>query len=322
MKGEGEKEGEEEGCISRRGVTESSEFWEMYWDLRLQPLQNLGKKAAILAASKLIRQVSQGGQAVRLLELGCGEGQIIGALVDGHAQVKSIAASVGVDYIAAAVEKCRKTYPGMRFVQGDFTDAAVLESLGQFEIVLLVNALHEVYSAAYSESLGEVDIPYAKQRAARAFGGAVGRVTPGGYVLLFDGLEPPGDPKQKIRVRFLTPQALEHFETFAREYHPFRITARALDRPDRVELSRRDFTRYITKSIFLGKALWQTERLESYQYFNETEFRALFESHGLTIRELRTLTVDEDKWRRSVVIESPGVKFPEEHILIIGQKHS
>ena len=301
-------------------MTESGEFWDMYWEIRLQPLQNLGKKAAILAGSRLIRQLSQGNRPVRLLELGCGEGQIIGALVDGHAQARLISASVGVDYVASAVEKCRKAYPGMTFVKGDFTDSALLGSLGQFEIVILVNALHEVYSATYSQSLGEVDIPYAKQRVAQAFAGAAARVAPGGYLLLFDGLEPPGDPRQKIRVRFLTPQALEHFETFAREYHPFQISARALGAANRVELSRRDFTRYITKSIFLGKDLWQTERLESYQYYNETEFRAIFAKEDLSIRELRTLTVDEDKWRRNVVIESPGVRFPDEHILIIGQK--
>jgi len=302
-------------------VTESSDFWDFYWEMRLQPLQNLGKRAAILAASRLIRQMSQPpGRPVRLLELGCGEGQIIGALVDGHAQVTAIQESVGVDYLAAAIETCRRAYPGMRFIVGDFTDAALLAALGQFQVVLLVNALHEVYSAAYSEPLGEVDVTLAKERVARAFAGAAERVAPGGYLLLFDGLEPPGDPRQKIRLRFLTRQAREHFETFVRQYRPFRISPRALGSPNRVELSRRDFTRYITKSIFLGKALWQTERYESYQYYNENEFRAAFARAGLTIRELRTLTVDDEKWRRTVAIESPGESFPEEHILIIGQK--
>jgi SAM-dependent methyltransferase len=303
-------------------MTESSEFWDFYWEMRLQSLQNLGKKAAILAASRLIRKmlVQAPGKPVRLLELGCGEGQIIGALVDGHAQAPAISSSVGVDYIAASVEKCRRAYPGMTFIEGDFTDNDLLDRLGQFEIVILVNALHEVFSSTFSESLQEVDVPLAKQRVAQAFTGAAARLAPGGYLLLFDGLEPPGDLNQKVRLRFLSPQSADHFETFAREYHPFQIRARASGGPNRVELSLRDFTRYITKSIFLGKALWQSERFESYQYYNESEFRAAFDREGLVIHELRTLTVDEDKWRRTVAIESPGVKFPEEHILIIAQK--
>ena len=54
--------------------------------------------------------------------------------------------------------------------------------------------------------------------------------------------------------------------------------------PYTIELSWRDFTRYITKSIFLGKPLWQTERLESYQYYDEAGFRLAFARQGLLIR--------------------------------------
>ena len=87
-----------------------------------------------------------------------------------------------------------------------------------------------------------------------------------------------------------------------------------------MELSYRDFTRYITKSIFLDKRLWQTERLESYQYFNEDEFRQAFARVGLVIDELRTLTVNYEKWRSEVEIETSGMDFPVEHILILARK--
>lgn len=301
-------------------MPETDEFWNFYWELRLQPLQNLGKREAILAVSRLIRELSAAGHPARMLELGCGEGQIIGALAEGHAQTPGVSDSVGIDYLHTSILKCRKDYPRLKFIEGDFTDQALLESLGQFQVVLMVNALHEVFSATYSEDLGEVDVPAAWERVAAAFAGAAGRVAPGGFLLLFDGLEPPGDPRRRVRLRFLHPEAREHFETFAREYHPFRITFRTLGSPYTVELSLRDFTRYITKSIFLGKRLWQSERLESYQYYTEEAFRKAFAGQNLRIRELRTLTVDEEKWRRNVVIETPGVSFPEEHILIVAQK--
>ncbi len=300
---------------------ESSAFWDLYWEVRLQEMQNLGKRHAILAISALIRQVSgKLARPLRLLELGCGEGQIIGALVEGHAQVCSSRACIGVDYLPASLKTARRDYPFMTFLEGDFTDAGLLERLGQFEIVLLVNALHEVYSATYSEKLGEVDVPAAKQRVERAFAGAVERVIPGGYLVIFDGLEPAGDISQKVRLRFLHAQAREHFLSFAQEYRPFQISYRTLGDPTIVELSRRDFARYITKSIFLGKRLWQTERLESYQYYTTQEFQAAFAKEGLEIVELRTLTVDDEKWRRTVEILTPGVDFPEEHIMIVARK--
>ncbi len=301
-------------------MPESEAFWDFYWEVRLEELQNLGKKAAILAASRLIRKLDEKpGQPVRLLELGCGEGQIIGALVEGHAQARSIDRSVGVDYIHSSIETCRRRYPGMRFIEGDFTDPALLESLGTFEILLLVNAIHEVFSAMYSPALGEVDVAPAKQKVEQAFAGAVERIAPGGYLVLFDGLEMDGDPQQKLRIRFLSRQAREHFGVFAREYKPFKIAYREVDN-GAIELSRRAFTRYITKSIFLGKSLWQTERLESYQYYQESEFRETVTRLGLKILELRTLTVDEDKWNDLVEILTPGASFPTEHILIVAQK--
>jgi len=303
-------------------MPENENFWNFYWEIRLQELQNLGKKEAVLVASKLIRQLATAAdRPVRILELGCGEGQIIGTLVEGHPQVRAIHESVGIDYNSRSIETCRRRFPAMRFVDGDFTRAEILNPLGQFELVMMVNALHEVFSDSYSQDIKEVDVPAAKANVLRALSGAVEKLAVGGYFLLFDGLEMMGDIHRKVRIKFRSPQAREHFLTFVREYHPFKITFREIDHPYRIELSQRDFTRYITKSIFLGKELWRTERLESYQYFNQSEFLAAIAKQGLTVIEQRTLTVDEEKWSRQVQIETRGVGFPEEHILIIAQKN-
>jgi SAM-dependent methyltransferase len=302
-------------------MPESNDFWDFYWEVRLHELENLGKREAILTASKLIRDLAERpGQPVRLLELGCGEGQIIGALVNAHSQVHLINTSCGVDYSSRAIEQCHRSYPGMSFIEGDFTDRGLMAGLGQYEIVLLVNSLHEVFSAAYSPELGEVDVPEGKQRVRQALAGAVERLEIGGYLVLFDGLETSGNVQETIRIRFQHWQARRRFDTFAREYQPFRISFQETGDPSCVELSQRDFNRYVTKSIFLEKPLWQIERLESYQYFNESEFRNAFAGLELTVHELRTLTVDYEKWHNEVDIETPEVDFPTEHILILAQK--
>jgi SAM-dependent methyltransferase len=302
-------------------MTESDQFWDFYWETSAQSLLDLGKWEAIRTASRLVRRLATDLlQPVRLLELGCGEGQVIGALVRAHAGLRGIEESCGVDYAPLAIEKARRAYPELTFVEGDFTDPHLLAGLGRFEIVLLVNALHEVFSAAYSDTLGEVDVPDAKQRVAQALAGAVERLAPGGYLLLFDGLEGPEDPSQILRIRWPDRQARRRFETFAAEYRPFRIAFRETGDPLQVELSYRDFTRYVTKSIFLDKLLWQTERLESYQYYTQAEFTAAFAHLGLEICELRTLTVNYAKWLAELEIETPGVDFPAEHLLLVGRK--
>jgi len=302
-------------------MPENDAFWEFYWESHLQPMENLGKRAAILSASALIRRLAgQTNQPLRLLELGCGEGQVIGTLLEAHSQVCSLPGSLGVDYNANFLAQCRHDYSELRCIEGDFTDPVLLAGLGKFDIVLLVNALHEVFSDCFSPELGQIDIPTAKLRVEKALVAAADRLEPGGWLILFDGLEPPHDPRTVLRIRFRDHQARQGFETFAQEYQPLQITYRQVEGPLCIELPWRDFTRYITKSIFLGKRLWESERLQSYQYFTEDEYRAAFEHSGLKVADLQTLTVNEEKWRNLVDIDTPGVSFPVEHILILAHR--
>lgn len=302
-------------------MKEDSAFWDFYWERNLKPMENLGKRAAILAVSALIRRLAvQTSQPIRLLELGCGEGQVIGTLLDAHSQVCSLEDSLGVDYNARFLAQCKRDHPGLKFIEGDFTDPVLLAKLGKFDIVILVNALHEVFSDGYSPELGEIDIPAAKLRVEQALVTASKQLEPGGWLVLFDGLEPAGNPRQLLRISFRDRQVRQEFDRFVNEYQPLRIKYNQVDSPLCVELSWRDFTRYITKSIFLGKKLWESERLQSYQYFTEGEYRSVFERQGLNISDLQTLTVNEEKWRNLVDIDTPGINFPEEHILI--QAHS
>jgi SAM-dependent methyltransferase len=186
-------------------MPESADFWDFYWEVHLRELESLGKREIILAVSRLIRRLAaHPDQQVRILELGCGEGQIIGTLVEAHAQVKSINASHGVDYSPRSIATCRRLYPQITFTECDFTDQKRLANFGLFEIVLLVNALHEVFSACYSPELGEVDVPAAKQRVEQALAVAVDRLVPGGFLALFDGLENSTDIQQWVSIRFLT----------------------------------------------------------------------------------------------------------------------
>jgi SAM-dependent methyltransferase len=300
---------------------DSSDFWELFWETRLRALENQGKREAILAVSRLLRgRFRQTGKPARVLELGCGEGQIVGALLDAHADLCDRSKVAGLDYNPRSLARCRRDFPALKFMQGDITDPVLLSSLGLYDFVLLVNVVHEVFSSTISPETGEVDVPLAKQRATAALAGAAGMLAPGGWLVLFDGLEPPGAADDLLRIRFIHSAARRDFDQFVAQYRPFRITFRETGDLLCVELSRRDFIRYMTKSIFLGKVLWERERLESYQYFTETEFRAAFEGLGLEIVELRPLSENEEKWRQRVLIETAGEEFPLEHVLILAQR--
>lgn len=302
-------------------MLETDEFWDFYWDIRLQTMENLGKREAVLAASRLLRQISRHKQQpLRILELGCGEGQVIGTLIDAHASLCDSQIVVGIDYNASSLARCQQDFPALRILNGDFTDQTLLASMGKYDLVLLVNALHEVFSDEITPELGEVDVLLGKQRVEDALRGAVSCLAPDGWLVLFDGVEPAGDPNKLLHIRFQDRQAWENFEIFASQYQPFQISYRKLGNPQTIEITRRNFTRYISKSIFLGKHLWQTERRESYQYYTLEEFQAAFSRQGLEIVELRTFTVNAEKWRRQVEIVSPGEDFPDEHVLILAHR--
>ena len=44
-------------------MPENETFWDFYWEIHLQPMRNLGKRFAILAASDLIRRAVSAKQA-------------------------------------------------------------------------------------------------------------------------------------------------------------------------------------------------------------------------------------------------------------------
>ncbi|MBW6474684.1 MAG: methyltransferase domain-containing protein [Anaerolineaceae bacterium] len=291
-------------------------FWNFYWETRLQHLQGQGKGEVILQSSRLIRAANQ---PIRILEAGCGEAQIIGSLVDAHGSPEGEQASVGIDRDLTALAVARKTYPSIRFLTGDFTDTELLQSLGKFDLLLLVNALHHVFSDAYDPSIGEIDVPKGKANLHTSFATLAQSVKPGGYVILFDGLEADIPLDTPVQIQFQSPEAQGKFQTFAREYLPFRIQYQ-LNTGDSVTLSMRNFTRYVTKIIFLGKPLWKRERQESYQYFNESEMHTMLTRNGFDIQEFRLLSVDYDHWLQEVRILTPGVDFPPEHVLITAQK--
>ena len=271
----------------------------------------------ILQASRLVRDANP---PARILEAGCGEAQIIGALVDAHGNPSGENPSVGIDRDTKALSVARHHYPSIRFLKGDFTDSHLLKSLGKFDLLLLVNALHHVFSDAYDSDLGEINVPIGKANVHSSFADLAQTVKPGGYLILFDGLEANGSPDALIQIRFLNSEAWQKFQTFAQEYKPFKIIYQLETDKKTITINLRDFTRYITKIIFLEKLLWERERQESYQYFQEVEMRQMIKENDFEIQEFRRLSVDYDHWLQEVEIITPGVEFPPEHVIITAQR--
>jgi SAM-dependent methyltransferase len=70
----------------------------------------------------------------RVLELGCGTGDLLAALEPSF--------GVGVDFSEGMIAQARQAYPDLRFLVGDIEDAAFFRSLpGPFDFIVVVDAL-------------------------------------------------------------------------------------------------------------------------------------------------------------------------------------
>src|SRR5258708_11664390 len=73
-------------------------------------------------------------QGARVLELGCGTGDLLAALKPSF--------GVGVDFSAGMIDEARKTHRELTFLVGDVEDPALLRSLpGPFDAIVVVDTL-------------------------------------------------------------------------------------------------------------------------------------------------------------------------------------
>ena len=70
----------------------------------------------------------------RVLEFGCGRGDLLAALEPSY--------GVGIDFSAKAIEKARARYPGLNFVLGDVEDPATLAAIeGPFDYIVMADTI-------------------------------------------------------------------------------------------------------------------------------------------------------------------------------------
>lgn len=296
-------------------------LWENYWLERQNSLRiSEGKGRAAAAAFELLRGVvGEGGRAIRMLELGCGEGHILGHLSELCAsEGMAVPECVGVDYEPGAIESARRLYPGVSFFVADYAGSP--PNLEPFDLVLLIGTLHEVYSSNYSVPSGGIDRALGKEAVRKALRGVLPLVAPGGHLVLFDGVEHDQSPDSEVEVSFRSHAALNEFRKFAAEYEAFRVGYEELEPNGRVRMSVHSFTRYITKTRFINGDLWEIERRESYQYFSADEFRECLAEAGLGTLKFERLSPHRRDWEERVEIKTAGVDFPDEHVLIVARK--
>jgi SAM-dependent methyltransferase len=91
-------------------------------------------RAAFFHAEDLLYLKFLIGDGARVLELGCGTGELLAALEPSY--------GVGVDFSAGMIAQARKAHPDLTFLLGDIEDSSFVRELpGPFDVILMVDTL-------------------------------------------------------------------------------------------------------------------------------------------------------------------------------------
>jgi SAM-dependent methyltransferase len=306
-------------------MTEKKEHfhnWQAYWQTKKNNLDvPLGKHVVKDIVSALTRTFPKDQlKHLRILEVGCGEGHILGWLADTNKEINP-ANIVGVDKNIDAIASGKIQYPQINFEYRDITDKAWTSMLGHFDIILFVNTLHEVFSSQYDPDIDEINSDKGKSLICEIINQAVGSLAKNGYLLIYDGIEYEGDILNENVIFTLRNKDGERlFEKFCQEYMAYTpsFIQTTYKSKTTYKMNKRDFSRFVTKISLLESTIWSIEKEESYQFANENDLRRTFENNKLHIVYKGMFTSEIDKWNSYIHIED-GV-FPFEHAIFVGKK--
>lgn len=285
-----------------------------YLKLRNRSLKKgLSKSLVIPYVIKHANDLLKSQDSVTILDIGCSKGDMLNSI---NKQLSNNKISlIGADFNESLLQKARKSYKDIKFIKHDITSDNTLNF--DVDIALCVNTLHEVYSL-YAWN-GTFDENIGRKYLHKSLKNIISSIKPGGYFILFDGVESDSHTEDEIIFRVKSEEAIKLMHKFQAEYLPLNVKIEHIN--DNIyKTDSKSFTRFITKYRFLTNETWELEKVESYQYFTEDEFEVAFDKLGLETETIMLLNPNINKWRSIIEILPDNYSFPNEHILIIGRK--
>jgi cyclopropane fatty-acyl-phospholipid synthase-like methyltransferase len=160
----------------------------LYWNEREKGLlNNLGKKAAINLACKLIKSSEK--KNIKLLEVGCGEGHILGNIHNSLKNVINFKDICGIDKDEDILNIAKQKYSYANFNLVNVLDDDWDDSLTSYDYILCINVLHEIFSAIRNKGDNDIDIINGKKKIECTIGKLSKLLNKGGILIIFDGIE-------------------------------------------------------------------------------------------------------------------------------------
>ena len=276
--------------------------------------KGISKNPVIKEAEKRIREILKRKSVVHLADIGCFSGSVINRIYENlPIKLKDRVKLVGVDNYRETLAKGKKNYPAITFVVGDLSKKIPL--IGQYEVVILSNVLHEVYSEKIQKNQSLLS---GKKALGLAIHNATSILDKNGYLIILDGIK-SSFSSRSITIEFASRLILEEFLDFAKRYKALPIKVENLsDEIIRTDLA--SLAAFLTKARYLDESYWQRESLERYQYFTARDFEKMLANEKMKIVKFELQNFSREEIRRQIKSVKPSITVPAKNVLIVAKK--
>jgi SAM-dependent methyltransferase len=253
----------------------------------------------------------------RIADIGCGTGHILQMMKERYPRADLF----GLDYDPAAIRHSEERWGHLaKFVQADLFE---MDKLGDgFDIVLLCDVLHEVYSFKARQKNGRVDSTKGDQVINAALDAVKRSLNPGGVLIITDSLLSEEDTPVSLEAR--SPAVLEAVKRVVSDY-PSRELLAEFD-GSRFRTSSRDLCYILTQynKVKNGDvARWNVEKLEVHQYWCPSTFQTYCSEAGLSLFAINGTPEETlEEWETDFAILSGLKTFPTRRTSILARREN
>ncbi|MFH1863333.1 MAG: hypothetical protein ABIJ85_00265 [bacterium] len=267
------------------------------------------KNIVIPTAIELITKHLQKKSVVKILDVGCFNGAMLNQIrINTPDELRQQVHYAGAEVDKSLIDDGRKKYPELTFNYMDLNGS--LPDLGQHDIVVLSNVLHEV--TPNSEGTDAEAAISATLREISSF------VTAGGNLLILDGLKPNHDDKI-IEVHFTGSGPHKLYKFFAQKYSAFKVHAVDIG-TNAIQTRGKDLVTFMTKARYLFEDYWPIESQQSYQFFTKEQFYKVLGLSGFRITRFEPQRFTQEYLNSIYASTNPKIEYPAKNVLVVATK--
>lgn len=218
-----------------------------------------------------------------------------------------------IDFIGADVDKNVLTTGANKYQHITFILVNIkgnIPLIRQYDIVIVSNVLHEIFSGAESQKNGKVLV----RSTLKKIGGLL---CVNGNLVILDGLRPEHNNRPVV-IKFQSPDAYNLYKLFADKYSAILIKTKKLSKKT-IGTKLGHLAAFLTKARYLNEKYWENESKQLYQFFTADEFQEALEAGGMVVERLEPQPFPHEQINQIVESVEPNIDLPVKNVLIVAQ---